>query len=229
MSAGIRLTLGPVGFTGFEVPERLEFGGAQRLSVHELPGGVRVVDAMGGQDAQISWSGAFSGPDAADRARVLDALRVAGLPLPLSWDAFFYTVVIAELRAEYSTPWWIPFRLVCTVVQDVAAELVEAATSLASSLAADLAQAAAYADVSTATAALGVDGATTSSTAAYAGAASALQQVQGGLDAQMDAAGMALASTDLPTSVSAAGTLAQVSAALGFVGRAQLNLADAGS
>ncbi len=229
MSAGIRLTLGPVCFTGFEVPEQVAFGGAQRLAVHELPGGARVVDAMGRQDAQITWSGAFSGPDAADRARVLDALRVAGLPLPLSWDAFFYTVVIAELRAEYSTPWWIPFRLTCTVVQDKAAELVAVVASLATSLAGDLAQAGAFTDVSVATTALGVDGATTPNTAGYAGATGALQQVRGGLDAQVDASGAGLGATDLASVVSSAGTLAQASAARDYVGRAQVNLANAGT
>lgn len=227
MSAGIRLVLGPVGFGSFELPERIGFGGGQRVAVHQMPGGVRVVDAMGRDDARITWSGTFSGPDAADRMRLLDALRVAGAALPLSWDAFFYTVVITELAAEYSTPWWIPYRLTCTVVQDEAAAVVAAVASLATLVANDLAEAAVYTDVSGPQAALGAEGATTRGTAGYAAALGSAQGVSAGIEAQMDAAGVGLGSADLPTAVSSAGTLAQLSVARGYVARAGLNLANA--
>ena len=227
MSAGIRLTLGPVGFGSFELPERIGFGGGQRVAVHQLPGGMRVVDAMGRDDARVTWSGAFSGPDAAERMRLLDALRVAGMALPLSWDAFFFTVVITELAAEYSTPWWIPYRLVCTMVQDEAAAVVAAVTSLVTLVAGDLAQAAAYTDVSAPQAALAVDGATTRGTADYAAALSSVQGSSAGINAQIDAAGEGLAAADLPTAVSSAGTLAQLGVARGYVARAGVNLANA--
>ena len=64
--------LGPVVFRDFEVPERINLGGRQRLAVHMLPGGGRVVDAMGPDDAPIRWSGTFSGVDAAERVRMLE-------------------------------------------------------------------------------------------------------------------------------------------------------------
>jgi hypothetical protein len=90
---GTPLVLGPVLFADFEVPERIGFGGRQQLVIHQLPGGGRVIDALGRDDADISWSGFFSGEDAADRARVVDTLRAQGQPLPLIWDAFYYTVL----------------------------------------------------------------------------------------------------------------------------------------
>lgn len=227
MSADIRLTLGPVAFSSFEVPEKIGYGGGQKLAVHQLPGGARVVDAMGRDDAQVLWSGVFSGPDAADRMRVLDALRTAGIALPLSWDAFFYTVVIAEFKVEYATPWWIRYRLVCTVIQDEAAELVAAVVSLATSVTNDLMQAASYVDVSAAQGALGLPGATTRGTAQYAQAVGAVQSVGSGIDAQIASVGVGLSSPDLATAVSSAGTLAQLGLARGYVGRAAVNLANA--
>src|ERR1700759_4325505 len=95
------LLLGSVTFQDFELPPRIVFGGAQRLAIHRLPGGARVIDAMGRDDGEISWSGAFSGADAADRARQLDLVRAQGAVLPLAWDAFAYLVVIARFAADY--------------------------------------------------------------------------------------------------------------------------------
>ena len=76
------LTLGPVAFAGFEIPSSITLGGRQRLAIHKLPGGLRIIDALGPDPADLAWSGIFTGPDAADRARLLDAMRVGGLHLP---------------------------------------------------------------------------------------------------------------------------------------------------
>lgn len=56
----IVLVLGPIAFADFEIPERIRFGGNQRLAVHQLPGGRRVVDALGRDDGEICWSGVFT-------------------------------------------------------------------------------------------------------------------------------------------------------------------------
>lgn len=45
------LTLGPVLFQDFEVPEKISVGGEHSLVVHKLVGRARVVDAMGRDDA----------------------------------------------------------------------------------------------------------------------------------------------------------------------------------
>ena len=110
------LTLGPVSFRDFEVPERLRFGGRQRLAVHLLPGGGRVVDAMGADEAPLEWSGVFSGPDAAGRARLLERLRRLGAVLLLAWEGWRYTVIIEAFEAEAMNPAWIPYSLRACVV-----------------------------------------------------------------------------------------------------------------
>jgi hypothetical protein len=222
-----QLLLGPVAFAGFEVPDRITFGGRQRLAIHRLVGGGRVVDALGADDADLAWSGVFSGPDAADRARLLDALRMAGAQVTLTWDAFFYTVVIAEFSADYSAPWWVPYRLVCTVVLDPAAPVVQAAADLLTSVTADLTSASAAFDVSAPLAAVGVTGAATAGTAANAAAVASLAASQAALGTQLAAAGAALGGDD-PLAVSAAaGQLASLSQASAYLGRARVNLANA--
>ena len=80
-------TLGPITFQAFEVPERISLGGRQRLVVHALPGGGRVVDTMGPEEAPIRWSGMFSGANATERVRMLERLRRAGDVLELCGTA----------------------------------------------------------------------------------------------------------------------------------------------
>ncbi len=223
----VQLVLGPVAFDSFEVPSRIRLGGKQVLAVHKLPGGARVIDAMGRDDAELRWDGVFSGPGAADRARLLDSLRVAGLTLPLSWDAFFYTVLIAELELDYSNPWWIPFRITCTVVLDGTAELAVAALSVATAVGQDLLSAASYFDISGLQSSLAADGATTRGTAAYDASASALASASASIDGQIASANALTSAADVPSAVSGAGQLAQLTAARGFIARAGVNLADA--
>jgi len=113
------LTLGDFEFSRYEIPEQLSFGGEQRLVVHELVGGARVIDAMGRADTPLEWSGLFQGQTALSRARYLDGLRIAGQSLILTWDEFMFEVVIASFRADYQRYYQIPYRINCTVVQDM--------------------------------------------------------------------------------------------------------------
>ena len=219
------LTLGPVAFAGFELPSSITFGGRQRLAIHRLPGGIRIIDALGPDPADLAFSGIFTGPDAADRARLLDTLRVAGAALPLAWDAFLYTVVLERFEADYRSPWWIPYRLSCTVLRDEAAATVTAAVALAPALTADLLAAGSVATA--ATAAVAAPGATTAGTAAFAAAHGSLTTTIAGLDSQIAAATPPLQSADLPTAASAAGMLAQLTAARAYTARAARNLAGA--
>jgi hypothetical protein len=159
------LILGPVVFQGFEIPERLTLGGEQSLVIHRLPGGARVVDAMGADDTDISWSGLLTGPDALERARVLDSLRITGAALLLAGAPVIRTVLIASLELHHIGPWWVEYRIRCTplspsldeLVLDVVAsalavvsdaDLDRAGTGLASAdLAVNLAAAASLADL----------------------------------------------------------------------------------
>jgi len=223
------LTLGSMALEGFEAPAGVRFGGGQRLAVHRLIGGARVIDAMGRDDAALVWAGIFSGSDAGERARMLDAMRVAGAPLTLAWDEFCYTVVIGSLDMEYCNPWWVEYRISCTVQADLAQSVDLFTPTLADSVLSDLNSAAAYFDVTGAIAATSAPnglvqggGGLTRSEAAVAAAQSAIAQ-------GMAAAGAGLASASLATLVSSAGSLAQLSCAAGYVGRSLANLDGAGS
>lgn len=219
------LTLGPVAFAGFELPSSITLGGRQTLAIHKLPGGIRIIDALGPDPADLAWSGIFTGPDAADRARLLDTLRIAGTSLLLSWDAFLYTVVIERFDADYRSPWWIPYRLSCAVVLDEAAAILTAILSLAPAINADLAIAGSFA--APAAAAIAIPGATTAGTAAYAAAAAAIAANVASLNSQITAAEPAIQAPDVPTAAAACATLAQLTAAQAYTARAARNLADA--
>ena len=112
------LTLGPIQFRDFEVPPRITFGGRQRTVDHFLASGARATDIMGPIDLDIIFSGALTGPSAGDRCRELDSLRQRGLILPLSWSGYAYLVIIKEFRVNFTNDWWIPYQLVCKVMDN---------------------------------------------------------------------------------------------------------------
>ena len=116
------VVLGNVAFDGFEVPQSIGWGGAQRVTTHKFVGGARVIDAMGPDDRDIGWSGTFLGFDAADRARAVDAMRVGGVAVPLVWSDFFYQVVIVGFEADFRLAGHIPYRVTCTVLVNAATQ-----------------------------------------------------------------------------------------------------------
>jgi len=223
--SNVVVTLGGVAFQDFEVPEKIGFGGTQRVAVQSLIGGGRVVDVLGEDAAEIRFTGIFSGNDAVQRARSLDAARAAGAAVPLCWDAFFYNVVIADFVADYEKPWWIPFALRCVVTSEaVDLGIVPTATLIANDLsyAATLfGQAgvvlAGFGDPTVAglSAAQGVIGASIDSTGA------ALVRGAAALNGAGDAPGGIAAVNQVTAS---AGTLAALSNIGGYVGRAASNL-----
>jgi hypothetical protein len=132
------LTLGGVVFQDFEIPESINFGGAQALVVHELPGGTRNIDAMGPDDDDIRWSGRFRGQSAEQRSILLDFMRRQGNQVLLSWGLHRFQVVIKEFRADYQQSYEIPYSITCTVVLDEAQALASAAIGFAESMVGDL-------------------------------------------------------------------------------------------
>jgi hypothetical protein len=230
------LLLGPILFQDFELPEQVRWGGRQRLTVHRLPGGVRVIDALGRDDADIVWSGVFSGGDAAVRARALDLMRAEGGFWPLTWDWFFFTVVIARFEADYARANWIPYRVTCTVLRDETAAAVEATVSLATSVLSDLTTAQGLGSsvaLGAAIGSLGTTQATQPGSSAYVAATAALagasQQINAGIAAtEGQLAGKPCTdAAALTTSTDLAGQLAALMAARGYVGRAVANQANA--
>lgn len=112
------LSLGEVLFSDLEIPEHITFGGEQRLVVHELVGGTRIIDAMGRSDMPLEWSGWFMGSEALSRAQYLETQRITGTAVPLVWSELFYDVVIQRFEADFQREWMIPYRIVCTVVSN---------------------------------------------------------------------------------------------------------------
>ena len=116
----VPLVLGPVVFEGFELPGHITMAGRQRVAVHRLLDGHRVVDVLGPDENDIVWSGVLTGPLAAERAQLLDALRLGGEPLELSFGAWFTTVLVSAFSADANLAGWVPYRIVCTVAAEPA-------------------------------------------------------------------------------------------------------------
>lgn len=110
------LVLGSIVFKDYEIPERLRFGTGQRLAVHKLLGGQRVIDALGPDDDDPTWHGRFQGPDATDRARALQALAASGAAVPLVFGSFMYLVVVQHAECNFERFYQIPYHVTCTVV-----------------------------------------------------------------------------------------------------------------
>ena len=218
------LTLGGLNLDGFEVPASVRFGGAQRAAVHKLLGGGRVIDTMGRDDSALSWSGILSGADAGDRARTLDAMRAAGGVLALAWDAFCYSVVITQLDLDYCSPWWIRYKIECTVLSDLAQSASVYAPDVVGSILADLGMASGALGLSSILAEAAVAGALLPGAGGVAAVTLGLSQVQAGIAPAIASAEQSLSASDIPTLVNACGSLAQLSNAQGFVGRALTNL-----
>lgn len=134
MTPDTLLTLGGISFYQFEVPESIGFGGEQRLSVHELVGGQKTVDAMGWFSEPLGWSGRFRGQTALERARYVEGLAASGQATNVTWSEFSYLVVVRRFMPVYERFYEIPYRIECEVVAD----LTQAVTSLSSLGANDL-------------------------------------------------------------------------------------------
>lgn len=113
------LQLGDFQFQRQEIPESIPFGGTQRLAMHDLVGGTRVVDSMGAFSAPIDWSGWLLGQNALARARQLDGMRAAGEVLVLQWSELSFAVVVRDFRADFQRYYQIPYRITCEVVEDL--------------------------------------------------------------------------------------------------------------
>ncbi len=239
------LILGPIVFQDYEIPCGINFGGLQRLAIHTLPGGVRVIDSLGREDADICFAGIFSGDNATLRARVLDEMRAFGTLLPLTWDVFFYTVFIKQFQAQYTNTNWIPYKITCTVLRDEASALIATALSLGASVLNDVASSVSQAsaaglDISSAQTALAAPTATVRDTATYGAAQYSLEGAQSSLSSAIGSAQASLPMTTITSPGPAAAGVAglndaisssqQLSAlviARAYAGRAAINLANA--
>lgn len=114
-----QLTLGGFTFDGFSTPSSIGAGGKQAMIVHQLPGGARVIDTLGPNEAPIGWSGFFWGNDALNNAYTLDNMREAGAVLPLTFGGQFRSVIIDTFSYSIRrSPVWVEYRISCIVYQN---------------------------------------------------------------------------------------------------------------
>lgn len=116
----VTLTLGDFVFANNEIPERINFGGSQMMSVKKLVGGKRVIDVMGRDDEDPKWSGRFRGSTALFRARFLDNMRSQGIPYPLIYSQFYYLVLIKDFHADFERTYEIPYSISVIILEDQA-------------------------------------------------------------------------------------------------------------
>lgn len=113
------LILDGVIFNGWELPEKMPSpGGKHAHNVHKYPGGRRVFDLLGPDDADISWEGRFRSSDALIRIRALDEMRVTGRTVTLISEAYAGPVKVFDFAPEMERVNEVPYRITCTVVTD---------------------------------------------------------------------------------------------------------------
>ncbi|MFT9044579.1 hypothetical protein [Acetobacter orientalis] len=113
LSASAPVQIGDLVLTGMEVPDRIRDGGQQQVVVHRLPGGGRVLDAVGNDPSRLELEGRFLGPTAFARSQMLKQMRIAGKPVSFSGAGLTLTVKIAEFSCDYQQKGIvIPYRLV---------------------------------------------------------------------------------------------------------------------
>ncbi|WP_240951152.1 hypothetical protein [Pseudomonas veronii] len=96
-----RLIVGDVEFTGLEVPESVTIGAKQQMVVHKLVGGKRIVDVLGVDYDNLSWSGWMTGATAGERVTALETLRDVGAPLAFSIDGYYFSVLIQSFNQRF--------------------------------------------------------------------------------------------------------------------------------
>src|ERR1035437_10225484 len=108
------LTLGGIAFDGFSTPDSMGAGGKQAMAVHKLPGGRRVIDTLGPDEDNISWSGKFYGNDTEAQVLALDGMRAAGQVIPLQFGGMFRSVIIDTHSYHWRRfPVWAEYSINC--------------------------------------------------------------------------------------------------------------------
>lgn len=112
------LSLGDVDFTDFEIPDSIKGGGGQALDIKKYGGGLRTIDSFGADDDPITWSGVFVDDTAESRCQQVDAMRIAGEEVALSFGSFSYQVIVRKFTFEYQKAYQIAYSIELEVVAD---------------------------------------------------------------------------------------------------------------
>lgn len=135
------VVLGGFVFFDHEIPNTLPFGGTQEYKKQVMVGGQTVVNAMGPNPDDISWSGRFRGAAAILRAEAVKAMMDAGAQVTLTWLGISRTVLITKFSPTTDKFYEVPYRITCCVVDDPSAQIGGLVSSLDSLVGGDLAAA----------------------------------------------------------------------------------------
>jgi len=115
------LTLGGFTFDEYSTPSEMMGGGKQAMVIHKLPGGARVIDTLGPDEDNVTWSGLFYGNDSYQNMLALDGMRAAGQVISLTWGGQFRSVIIDSFVYKVRRlPVWGTYTISCTVYQNPA-------------------------------------------------------------------------------------------------------------
>lgn len=110
------ITIGTVVLDAFEVPQKVTYGGRQRLVTHHLADGRRLIDVMGPEELDVRFKGTATGPSALERVRRLDRMRSEGERTVLRWSGLRFPVIVREVALEYRSDNWIDYELSCAIL-----------------------------------------------------------------------------------------------------------------
>lgn len=113
------VSLDEFSFANFEIPETISLGGSQHTTVHELPGGNRIIHTMGGSDREIAWRGVFLSADALTRASTLDQKRIAGKAVVLKTLNLTKNCIISSFTFDPKQNNNVPYSISLTVISNV--------------------------------------------------------------------------------------------------------------
>lgn len=244
------VTLGEITFSGIALPGAMRWGGRQRLSRQQAPGGAVLVTDLGTTWEPIAWQGTFEGPGAAKQAQQVYAAMKTGKPLVLAWLDQQWLVVIRQFAADDTTTGWVPYRITCEVLADASAFAGPAGPpSLGERIIGDINNALGFNVVDAANQAASLlgkvqqaanlAGAITKGGSAFTGVASAAGLAAGAVGGAVTLAetginglsgvvsGAAKAVSWVDGAATQAGNLANAVAANGFIGRVTANLSHA--
>lgn len=112
------VTIADIVLEDWEIPEKVSWGGAQRMTVHKMVGGTRYIDIMGQDNAEVSWSGRFLSPDASFRADQLDLIRKSGALIDVVFAGRYYSAVISSFTAQQVTQFHLTYSISFTILAD---------------------------------------------------------------------------------------------------------------
>jgi hypothetical protein len=135
-----QVILGGFVLDGWAAPQAMIGGGKQAMTVHKLPGGSRVIDTLGPDDADIPISGQLYDANAYSTCLAIDAMRAAGSQVPLIWGGQFLMVVVAEFRyTVHRYPNLCDYSILCVIASNPAQGILGAiASTVGGMISADL-------------------------------------------------------------------------------------------